>query len=221
MALWNMETDAIAPGQWLKGGVELCDVSPDGRYVAYVAQTFHRSPPSYFAVSRPPYLKALLFQPVVHVLWCDALFLDERTYEWVGAPLTKGDWGGNGPHNLRREVVGNPLRRKPWRGERWPDRRLLDLDAKRPAILQAVERYGPAANRLLTTPRSGQGIFPAADSLLTEAKIATWDVRGRLIVDHGWRLVAFSEDEPQGVELFDLSDRTFEHVAAPRWAGGW
>ena len=219
--LWSMDTDVFVPGQWLKGGVEVLDVSPNGQYMAYYAQTFHRPIPSYFAISRPPFLKALDFRPVRSCSWCDAIFLDDRTYEWVGSPLSGSDWCGDSPYNRPRQEKGCPLIQKAWRGKEWPDLRLLDRETSRPGVRNAIERYGSGAAALLESPIEGIGIFPAADAILAETRTAIWDWQSRLIVVDGWRVLAFSEDSPEGVELIDLSGQTFDQVAAPGWARTW
>jgi hypothetical protein len=40
---WNTRTDAFTPGQWMKGLVKLCDLSPDGTKLIYWAAQYHSS----------------------------------------------------------------------------------------------------------------------------------------------------------------------------------
>ncbi|MGI9409780.1 MAG: hypothetical protein ACR2OV_06885 [Hyphomicrobiaceae bacterium] len=71
---WWLGSDTFEEGQWFKGRIyeRRCDLSPSGERFVYFAQDFGRSPGSWTAVSKPPYLTAL-------VLWA------------------KGDcWGGGG-----------------------------------------------------------------------------------------------------------------------------
>lgn len=62
--LWNLETDVVTPGQWLKGRIyeHRCDVSPNGELFVYFAAN-HKGEKwdegSWTAISRPPYLTAL------------------------------------------------------------------------------------------------------------------------------------------------------------------
>lgn len=61
---WNLRTDKVDPGQWLRGRVyeRRCDLSPDGRYLIYFAQNFAKTETtggSYTAISRMPYWTAL------------------------------------------------------------------------------------------------------------------------------------------------------------------
>ena len=39
---WDMQKDTFAPGQWMKGLVKLCDLSPDGTKLIYWAAQHHR-----------------------------------------------------------------------------------------------------------------------------------------------------------------------------------
>ncbi|MBL8589771.1 MAG: hypothetical protein JNK46_14665 [Methylobacteriaceae bacterium] len=65
MLVWNLASDTLEPGQWVKGRVyeRRCDLSPDGEFVAcFVAN--HRQP--YYAwttISRPPFFTALQLWP--------------------------------------------------------------------------------------------------------------------------------------------------------------
>jgi hypothetical protein len=40
---WDLASDTFTPGQWMKGLVELCDLSPDGSLLAYWAAQYHPS----------------------------------------------------------------------------------------------------------------------------------------------------------------------------------
>jgi hypothetical protein len=78
---WNLETDAIEPGQWLKGRIyeRRCDLSPDGNLFAYFAAK-HRGPvSSWTAVCRPPMLTALSFFPKDDCWGGGGLFGDDNT----------------------------------------------------------------------------------------------------------------------------------------------
>lgn len=39
---WDLATDTFTPGQWMKGQVSLCDLSPDGRKLIYFASQYHK-----------------------------------------------------------------------------------------------------------------------------------------------------------------------------------
>ncbi len=38
---WDLSTDTFTPGQWMKGLVRLCDLSPDGQTLIYWAAQYH------------------------------------------------------------------------------------------------------------------------------------------------------------------------------------
>lgn len=75
MLLWDLNTDKVTPGQWLRGDVrtECCDVSPDGRFLVIAAENLSASrrqrnksrvpdeslSVSWTAVCRPPYFTAI------------------------------------------------------------------------------------------------------------------------------------------------------------------
>jgi len=94
---WNTADDSFHPGAWIKARIyaERCDLSPNGKLLLYFA--FHGSrhgtsyKASYSAVSRNPWLKAL-------VLW------------------PEGDtWGGGGRFTSNSHVVlrSSPLEKHP------------------------------------------------------------------------------------------------------------
>lgn len=89
---WHRGDDRFTPGQWLKGRIyeRRCDLSPKGDKLIYFAAD-HKPPlRSWTAVSKPPYLTALLLWP-------------------------KGDcWGGGGLFQDRRTLL---LNHRPWERE--------------------------------------------------------------------------------------------------------
>jgi hypothetical protein len=85
--LWDRETDTFQLGQWLKGRIyeRRSDLSPDGKYFIYFAMNgkWHTDPPgAWTAISRAPYLKALVFMAKGDCWHGGGLFLDNRTY-WI------------------------------------------------------------------------------------------------------------------------------------------
>lgn len=42
---WDLERDRFTPGQWMRGTVFLCDLSPDGTKLLYWASQYHRPTP--------------------------------------------------------------------------------------------------------------------------------------------------------------------------------
>ncbi|SFU28222.1 hypothetical protein SAMN04488527_10170 [Aliiroseovarius crassostreae] len=84
MLRWDLETDKVTPGQWLKHRVyeRRGDLSPDGRHLIYFAAP-HKPPlDSYTAISRPPYFTALALLPHGGAWNGGGVFLDNKRY-WV------------------------------------------------------------------------------------------------------------------------------------------
>lgn len=53
LIVWNTDDDRFEAGQWMKGNVRLCDLSPSGRMLLYFAEQFH--PRAMSKVSLGPY----------------------------------------------------------------------------------------------------------------------------------------------------------------------
>jgi hypothetical protein len=82
LLLWNRDTDEFYEGQWFKGRIyeRRCDLSPSGERLIYFAANQKKPFFSWTAVSRPPYLTAVLLWP-------------------------KGDaWGGGGLFSRENEI---------------------------------------------------------------------------------------------------------------------
>ncbi len=85
LVLWRTDTDEFHAGQWLKGRIyeRRCDLSPSGKRLIYFAANYKEPYFSWTAVSRPPFLSAL-------VLW------------------PKGDgWGGGGHFQKEKTILLN------------------------------------------------------------------------------------------------------------------
>jgi len=84
-ARWRTDTDAIEEGQWLAGRIyeNRCDLSPTGDKLVYFAAKWKGEHETWTAVSRPPWLTALIFWP-------------------------KGDaWGGGGLFETEKRIALN------------------------------------------------------------------------------------------------------------------
>jgi hypothetical protein len=53
LILWNTDDDTFEAGQWIKGNIRLCDLSPSGRTLLYFAEQFH--PRGMSKITRGPY----------------------------------------------------------------------------------------------------------------------------------------------------------------------
>ncbi len=92
---WNLQTDRIEPGQWLKGRIyeRRCDLSHDGELLVYFAAKWETPTSTWTAISRPPHLTALAFWPKGDAWGGGGLFLNARTlglnHMTVTAPITQ------------------------------------------------------------------------------------------------------------------------------------
>ena len=62
---WHLDTDKLDHGQWLKGRIHerRCDLSPSGNLLIYFAVSFKPPFYSWTAISKPPFLTALVLWP--------------------------------------------------------------------------------------------------------------------------------------------------------------
>ncbi len=91
---WDLKTDSFELGQWFFGRIyeRRCDLSPDGKYLAYYAASNREPPYSWTAISRPPFLTAL-------VLW-----------EGCDISIGGGSFAANDLYLLNDESLNDPLR---------------------------------------------------------------------------------------------------------------
>lgn len=90
LILWQTLQDVFTHGAWIKGRIyeDKCDLSPDGRlFVYFVLQgnrVFTSFTCAWTAVSRPPWLQALVLWPQGTTYYGGGKFTTPRTL-WVGA----------------------------------------------------------------------------------------------------------------------------------------
>src|SRR5689334_11765941 len=83
LVLWDMKHDTFVEGSWLHGRIyeEKCDLSPNGALFVYsafkVIKVGDELTGSYTAVSRPPYLHALVIWPQDSTHFGGGRFLDD------------------------------------------------------------------------------------------------------------------------------------------------
>lgn len=78
---WELKDDSFEVGQWFKGRIyeRRCDLSPSGKLLAYFAANWKPGPMSWTAVSRTPYLKAVMMWPKGDAWGGGGLFDGEST----------------------------------------------------------------------------------------------------------------------------------------------
>lgn len=74
LTVWDLASDTFTAGQWVKGDVALCDLSPSGRRLIYrfeprgaahIGAPERQAVGNFTAVSKPPYFTALAVWPKV------------------------------------------------------------------------------------------------------------------------------------------------------------
>jgi hypothetical protein len=79
---WDLETDVLTPGQWLKGRIyeRRSDLSPSGELLAVFAAKWETPTMTWTAISRPPWLTALAVWPKGDAWGGGGLFDGERRF---------------------------------------------------------------------------------------------------------------------------------------------
>jgi hypothetical protein len=79
MLRWDLATDELQRGQWLRAKVRSCGLSPDGKLLVYFAARFRGRLQSFTAVSRPPWFTALALWPDGETYGGGGFFESNRT----------------------------------------------------------------------------------------------------------------------------------------------
>jgi hypothetical protein len=137
---WNTDNDRFSVGQWLKGRIyeRRCDLSPSGDLLIYFAAKYREPFATWTAISRPPFLTALVLWPQGHAWGGGGLFesdtrvlVNHRTFDrapgfqlpgWLEVDRF-GEHSGHGEDDpvwhtrLRRDgwelrTEGKPVRRR-------------------------------------------------------------------------------------------------------------
>lgn len=112
---WNLKSDRIVPGQWLKKRVyeRRSDLSPDGRKLIYFAADWRAPYGTFTAISTPPYFSALALWPKGdawggggHFRDADTVLLNHRPERYQGCEeFTLAD-GFQLPPRIKIEPLG-------------------------------------------------------------------------------------------------------------------
>lgn len=113
---WDTDRDEFRLGQWLKGRIyeHRCDLSPSGQKLIHFVGAYRNVMRTWTAVSRPPFLTALLLWPKGDAWGGGGLFEDERTILLNHGGLQRELADG---FNVPRSVTVNPLGIHAGRGE--------------------------------------------------------------------------------------------------------
>lgn len=105
LTLWETDTDRFTDGAWFHGRLfaEKCDLSPDGKLFVYAAyqggRLLSEATDSWTAVSRPPWLHALVLWPMGTTYGGGGRFVENRKLVLRGASKTHSE------HPLPKELT--------------------------------------------------------------------------------------------------------------------
>jgi len=242
---WNVEEWTYEPGAWLRGRLfpQKCDVSPDGRWLAYSAQKHSARWPAgtiYEAISRLPWLHALAAWEAGSTYTRGFRFDAETMTSDLGPPdvgdvtpcLERYGLRINRAHQFAVE------RRRGWTetedsasrhpGDLWDEKRRVRMSKPQPSGFAVLEVEGSYAafrdNPGLREPPC-YGVVEEGDvSPLEEAQWADWSASGVLLVATlAGRLEAHEWGGGAKSKIFeeDLAALTPAPEAAPQWASEW
>ena len=224
----NLQDDTIESGGWMNGSLypERCAISPDGRLLAYFALQAHnhwQDPwSSFFAVSKLPWLTALVAWPTMGTYTTGSCFEDSSTLLVDGCnPQTPHHGAFQGTvKSVRMPPYGNLIsmgwqlrtpmpQRDSLSAREWSEyRTTFELRKSQPVggwvlfQLPSVHQY---AMESMATGRIEQPDWSWAD----------WDHRNRLVVAtrHGVLQIHNMRRWPDSLEWHD--------VKSPEWSRNW
>ena len=198
---WDVDAMTYEHGAWLRGTLypQRCDLSPDGRWLAYFAlknTTRWSLGATYVAISKLPWLTALAAWGTCGT-WTRGLHFDLDPSVWtVGEP----DEGALAPLRGRlglavtapasfaaerrrgwAEVPGSPPRAK---DDMWDERRAaaLKLAKPRPGDAETVLEVSGTYAAFRSGPRTADVAYRVGGTPLPDAQRADWAADGRLLV---------------------------------------
>jgi hypothetical protein len=218
--LWNRRTDEFTLGQWLKGRIyeDRCDLSPDGRYLIYFAfdgRPHREHGPSWTAISRTPWLKAIALYAKGNCWGGGGIFISARTY-W----LDPDHRCVQDTREVRRDLAADypQLSHARWGKAGWQFREELDAAGER---VRLREKELPRGWVLRRRPLAGYELEHAPSKLLRQYPFWEWAEfdRNRLVWAERGCLFASALDRETGVGsptlLHDFNTMKFEARAAP------
>lgn len=235
IVLWNTVTDKLSQATWLKGRVQTLDMSSDGDYFSYFADTFARKVNSFVAVARPPYTTALFFWPCSHLFRVTARFGRDRSLLVDCRPATADVWKGsdeyerprvepNCPFNLVLQPSPEQLRAAlfPAVKSNWSEMPLGNSESYR--SLPTHEEGSPNMMGIDELSEPDRQVIEALNAgRVRRGYIRVWnDHRGRRIFSlYDGLIYALDKPGAEAELLFDLSQQKFESVVPPEWAKTW
>ncbi len=242
---WQPEAGSYEAGAWLRGRLfpQKCDLSPDGRWLAYSAMKPNARWPAgdiYEAVSRLPWLHALAAWEAGTTYTRGIRFEGEPGTSSLGAP----DVGDVAPClerfglRLNRAVQFAVERRRGWvetpdtsprdPDDVWDERRSVRMAKAQPNGSLALEVEGSYAAFRDIPHRREPACYTLADGddmqPLNDVQWADWDAGGRLLVATTNGRLQVRETNGAGmrvVQEHDLAALRPKPIEPPAWAVEW
>lgn len=242
---WNVEEWTYEPGAWFRGRLfpQKCDLSPDGRWLAYSAQKPSAQWPAetiYEAISRLPWLHALAAWSAGSTYTRGIRFDSEATTSDLGSPdvgdlapcLRRYGLRVNGAHQFAVE------RRRGWvetedspprdPDDLWDEKREVRMSKPQPsgaAVLKVEGSYAAFRDDPQGREPACYGVVQRGDiTVLEGVQWADWAASGVLLTATlEGRLEAHDWSGGAGRRLFreDLSSLRPAPEPAPEWALEW
>lgn len=241
LVLWHTASDKFVPGQWFKGRIHgyCSDLSPDGKYLVYYAEKHTGPMCQWTAISRPPYLTAL-------VLWKSTrtgggLFESDTSVRlhcsYRGMTPLEGAlpdgwrlcYRSSSDDDERETNEQRRLKRDGWR--RVANSGLpVDHKKRRPHVWTRQNDRG-----VVLEQRTGRsGLHPSMtylvhrpgtkENILAAAEWADFDQQGRIVFARAGGLweATFADDGALAERLLhDFNEHVFEAVIAPEEMRHW
>ena len=218
--LWNRRTDEFALGQWLRGRIyeDRCDVSPDGRYLIYFAfdgRQHREYGPSWTAVSRAPWLKAVALYAKGDCWGGGGIFTSARTY-W----LDTDHRCLQDTREVRRDLTADyrQLWHARWAQAGWRFRDEFDATGDRVSLR---EKELPSGWILRLRPQAGFELEHTRSKVVRQLQGWEWAEfdRNRLVWAEKGCLFGAALDHKTGAGsptlLYDFNEMKFETRTAP------
>jgi hypothetical protein len=253
---WNTDTDVFEPGQWFNGRIyeRRCDLSPDGSLLIYFAQKISKRSLedkeytyAWTAISRPPFLTALVLWPKGDCWHGGGSFKNGRTVLLNHKPDVAIPHPKHKPSRLR--VIPNPAAhgeddpiysqrlerdgwelRMTWKIERGRSKKIFETTQP-----EVREKVSPNGLQTIQLTRSiddldyaeefvVRNLSQTSSTAVQGASWVDWDQKGRLVFARdGKILVGSLNDGGHFVEhqLTDLNPFKPSPVPPPEWATKW
>lgn len=230
---WKTNNDEFELGHWFKGTIyENCALSPDGNRFIYCAlKGKYPYPETWMAISKLPWLTALVFWPLESRHIGTIGFMDNHTICLPGHFEPRNSI----PHQLRViERCPDEMKDTGWKYLRTEYRREglewfedYEVLCSKPHPFTHIKLIRSGAYR---EPRAKYRYYVHdsmghAVSQINEAEWADWDQSGRLIYASQDKLYASVIDDQARIrrakQLMDFNGQEPEPIEPPEWAKVW